>query len=289
VLTGLLLAILASVIHATADAAKKGLTRRQSPADALTGYILFGLPLAALLWLGAGLPGMPREGFLLYAAASVVPNLLANILFFEAVRVSPLSLTLPFLAFTPAFLIGTSFLINRELPSLLGAAGIVLVLVGALLLHAGELRHGATGPLRAIVRERGSLLMTAVALIWSFTAAADKQAVLRSGPFAYLALWHVGMLAPLVTTAALRRRLGVIVAPRAALATSGAAALHVAGMAVQLAALPLLQAAYVIAIKRAGMVVGIFYGWLLFKEQRVRERLLGAAVMVAGVLCITAG
>jgi drug/metabolite transporter (DMT)-like permease len=289
VLTGLLLAILASVIHATADAAKKGLTRRQRPVDALTGYILFGLPLSALLWAVTGLPGMPREGFLLYATLSVVPNLLANILFFEAVRVSPLSLTLPFLAFTPAFLIGTSFVINRELPSLLGAAGILLVLVGALLLHAGELRHGAAGPLKAILRERGSLLMTAVALLWSFTAAADKQAVLRSGPAAYLTLWHVGLLVPLLAAAVARRRIGAVLSPRTALTTSGAAALHVAGMAVQLAALPLLQASYVIAIKRAGMVVGIFYGWLLFEEERVRERLLGAAVMVAGVLCITMG
>ena len=35
-------------------------------------------------------------------------------------------------------------------------AGIALILVGALLLHAGELRHGASGPVRAILRERAS-------------------------------------------------------------------------------------------------------------------------------------
>jgi drug/metabolite transporter (DMT)-like permease len=245
--TGFLLAILASVVHASADAAKKGLTRRLSTADALTGYVLFGLPLISLVWLASGLPGMPRAGFVFYALLSIVPNLLANLLFFEAVRISPLSLTVPFLAFTPAFLIGTSWLINRELPSSAGAVGILLILCGAVLLHAKELRHGAAGPLRAILRERGSLLMTAVALIWSVSAAADKAAVLRSGPVAYLVFWHLGMTLPLVGVSLARRRMGVILA--AALPTSGASALHVLGGALQMAALPLVQAAYVIAIK----------------------------------------
>lgn len=282
---GLLLAILASVVHASADAAKKGLTRRLSALDALTGYMLFGLPLCCLAWLITGLEGLPRPGFFLYASLSVSVNLLANGLFFEAVRISPLSLTLPFLALTPALLVGTSWLINRELPSGVGAAGLVLVLLGALLLHASELRRGLGGPVRAILRERGSLLMAAVAVLWSVSAAADKAAVLRSGPVSYFTLWHVGMAMPLVALALARRRMGTVLA--AALPTSGAAALHVLGGAFQMAALPLLQASYVIAIKRAGVLLGIFFGWLFFRETQISQRLLGAAVMVAGVFCVT--
>lgn len=283
--TGLLLAIGTSLLHASADAAKKGLVRRLDPLEALTGYVLFGLPLVASLWFATGLGGLPRPGFALYAALSILPNLLANGLFFEAVRVSPLSLTLPFLSFTPAFLIGTSWVINRELPSGLGVAGIGLVIVGAFLLHARELRHGAAGPLRAILRERGSLLMTAVALIWSISAAADKAAVQRSGPLCYFTVWHVGLLVPLLAVTLARRRLGRVLGR--GLPLTGAAALHVAGGAMQMAALPLLQVSYIIAIKRAGMLVGILYGWLLFNETEIHQRLLGGAVMVAGVLCIT--
>jgi drug/metabolite transporter (DMT)-like permease len=255
------------------------------PLDALTGYVLFGLPQIALIWLVTGLEGMPRSGFAFYAALSILPNLLANILFFEAVRVSPLSLTLPFLSFTPAFLIGTSWLINHELPSALGAVGIVLVIIGAFLLHAGELKRGLLGPVRAILGERGSLLMIGVALIWSLTAAADKAAVLRSGALAYFTIWHCGLGVPLLVQALVRRRMrGVL---RRALPVTGATALHVVGGALQMAALPLLQAAYVVAIKRANMLVGILYGWLLFGETQIRQRLLGGVVMVLGVLCIT--
>ena len=47
----------------------------------------------------------------------------AFILYIRALKESPLSLTIPFLAFTPVFLIVTSFLILGELPDKSGAAG----------------------------------------------------------------------------------------------------------------------------------------------------------------------
>jgi drug/metabolite transporter (DMT)-like permease len=276
---------MASVVHASADATRKYLASRLGAIEALAAFIVLGLPLVTLFWLITGLQGVPRAGFWYYLALSVVPNLIANALFFEAVRLSPLSLTLPFLAFTPAFLIGTSYVINDELPNSLGALGIVLVLVGTFLLHVSELRHGITAPIRAILRERGSMLMIVVALLWSVTAAADKAAVLRSGPVAYFTIWHAGMSVPLLVYVVLRR--GFRRVARHGLSGMGAAALHVTGGILQMAALPLLQASYVIAIKRAGMVVGILYGRLFFKEHHLRQRLLGAAVIVAGVVCIS--
>ena len=47
----------------------------------------------------------------------------AFILYIRALKESPLSLTIPFLAFTPVFLIVTSFLILGELPDKSGAGG----------------------------------------------------------------------------------------------------------------------------------------------------------------------
>jgi drug/metabolite transporter (DMT)-like permease len=286
---GLILAIGASVAHATTDAARKGLTRRLDPGEALCGFVLLGVPLIAAIWLFAGKPGLPLQGgFFLYLALSVAPNLLANALFFEAVRVSPLSLTLPFLAFTPALLVGTSWLLNRELPSAIGTAGIGLILLGTFLLRLDALRDGIAGPLRAVLQERGSLLMLAVATIWALSAAADKAAVVRSGPLSYYLLWHLAMAIPLAIWLLFRasrlRALAAQVVPAA-----GTAALHVLAGSLQMAALPLLPASYVIAIKRAGMLLGIVYGRVLFGERDLAQRLLGAAVMLLGVLCITLG
>ncbi len=289
-MSGLLLAIAASAVNATTDAARKGLMQRLQAGEALAGFVLLGLPLVAGAWLALGRPGLPLQpGFWLYLALSVVPNLAANLLFFEAVRLSPLSLTLPLLAFTPALMIGTSWLLNSELPSAAGTGGIGLILVGTFLLHRREARaSGLAGPVRAVLRERGSLLMIAVAAIWSISGSADKGAVLRSGPLSYYLIWHLGMSLPLALWLVVRpQRLRALAG--AALPAGGTAALHVVGGGLQMTALPYLPASYVIAIKRAGMVLGLVYGWLLFDEQHLGERLLGAAVMLLGVLLITLG
>jgi drug/metabolite transporter (DMT)-like permease len=283
-LNGLLIAIAASVVHASADALKKALAQRKSALPAVTAFISAGAVLAACYWVLGGCGGLPRPGFWFYGGLSLVINLLAQILFFQAVRVSPLSLTLPFLAFSPAFLVGTSYLINQEAPKASGAIGVGLILIGAFLLNLKQAKRGLVGPFIAIARERGSLLMTAVAALWSISAAADKAAVLQSSPAFHLMSLHVGLSAILMVLCVVKGELRAAAA--LPLPTLGASALHIVGCGLQFTALPMLNAAYVIAIKRAGMVLGILYGRIFFGERDLAERLLGASVMIAGVILI---
>jgi drug/metabolite transporter (DMT)-like permease len=51
-------------------------------------------------------------------------------------------------------------------------------------------------------------------------------------------------------------------------------------------AISMIQAAYMISIKRTSLIFGVIYGALWFKEKETRQRLLGASVMVAGVFLI---
>ncbi len=48
-------------------------------------------------------------------------------------------------------------------------------------------------------------------------------------------------------------------------------------------AIQLTLVSYVIAIKRAGMVLAVVFGYLFFKEKHLRARLTGAVLMAAGV------
>jgi uncharacterized membrane protein len=41
-----------------------------------------------------------------------------------------------------------------------------------------------------------------------------------------------------------------------------------------------------LSVKRTSLIFGVLYGWLLFKEGNIRERLLGTVVMLAGVVLI---
>jgi uncharacterized membrane protein len=46
--------------------------------------------------------------------------------------------------------------------------------------------------------------------------------------------------------------------------------------------LSMAPAAYMISVKRLSMVFGVMLGWLMFHEENIRYRLIGASVMVAG-------
>lgn len=110
------------------------------------------------------------------------------VLYVKAIKISPLSLTIPFLAATPVFTILTSFLILGELPDRSGTLGIILIGIGAYLLNVHTSMAGILEPLRAIRRERGSVLMLIVAFIYSITSNLGKVAIQHSSP-AFFALF----------------------------------------------------------------------------------------------------
>lgn len=220
-------------------------------------------------------------------------NLAANFLFLRAVQISPLSLTTPYLAFTPVFTTGPAYLAYGETPTLLGLGGIVTVCLGAFFLNPGNRADGLFAPLKALWTERGSMYMLVVAALWSVTPVFDKAAAAATSP-----MWHTLILSMGVAA--------VFVAARAGgdgslgelwdewradpylLAGSGLFA--VAAMVLQLAAYDFIEVAYVETVKRAVGVLGaIVAGWVLFDESQIARRLVGAAVMAIGVAMIMLG
>ena len=51
-------------------------------------------------------------------------------------------------------------------------------------------------------------------------------------------------------------------------------------------AIGMIQVAYMISIKRLGLLFAIMYGWLWFKESNILERLSGGIIIIAGAVCI---
>ena len=51
-------------------------------------------------------------------------------------------------------------------------------------------------------------------------------------------------------------------------------------------AMSLTQVTYMIAVKRTSLLFSIGYGYIFFKEEKIRERLLGSLLMIIGVILI---
>lgn len=128
------LTLLCAFSLATADAAtKKYLSDYTALELTVIGFTFTGLLLAPS-WLIAPFPRLPLA-FWGYVAALLPFEILAMLLYTRAIQTSPLSHTLPYLAFTPVFTTLTGSLVLGERVSVAGFTGIVLVALGAYVLN----------------------------------------------------------------------------------------------------------------------------------------------------------
>lgn len=280
--TWILLSLISAFSLATSDALTKRVITRENE-HAIAWYrVVFSLPaLAAALVLSGPLPEI--DGTFLAAFGMALPlEIAAILLYYRALRLSPLSLSLPFLSFTPVFLIVLSFLFAGQRVSAMGALGIGLIGLGGYTLNLSALRAGFLEPVRAIARERGSLFMLIIALIYSVTSALGKIGVDHSSPsffgFTYFLALAVCLLPILIRRRGrLREQLGTSL--RIALLPSLFDAL---ATVCHFYAVSMANVAYMIAVKRTSLLIGTVYGFLLFRERNVRERLLGAVLISRG-------
>lgn len=277
--------LLTALSLASADAlSKKALT----DADELTIVwvrVGYSLPFLALTLFFVPLPRLDRT-FWATVAAMVPLEIAAMALYVKAIRLSPLSLSVPFLALTPVFIIFIAFFLIGERPSPTGVAGIIVIAAGAYMLNLNSSMEGLSGPLRAIVREPGSILMTAVALIYAFTSTLGKMAVQHSSPIFF------GFFYPFILTAVLtpfmagKGTLRTVVSRPVIFLLIGLCAATM--ISTHYMAISLTNVSYMIAVKRMSIVFSVIYGKIFFKEASIRERLMGSSMMVAGVALIIA-
>lgn len=243
----------------------------------------YALPFLAFGFFFFPIPGLDST-FWITVAALLPMEITALILYVRAIKLSPLSLTVPFMALSPVFIIFFAFIFLGEVPSGAGAVGIVLIAVGAYALNAGAYRKGLLGPVRAVFKEPGSVLMIIVALIYSLTSTLGKVAVEHSSPVFFG--FFYSFLLTLVMTAyvAYKGKLRFVFSRPASFIPIGLCT--AAMVSTHFIAISLTQAAYMISVKRTSLVWSVILGRLIFKEEDIRQRLAGSVIMMAGVLVI---
>ena len=214
--------------------------------------------------------------------------IIANFLIIRAVQVSPLSLTVPYLAITPVFSLFTSWIILGEFPSPVGVVGILLIPIGAIILQKTNGSPGEKLTLQSFTREKGTLYTIIVAIIWSVTGNYDKVGINASSISAYLFLIGASVTITFFLYLLFKQRTTFIHETRKHLGLIVMVALSL-GVAVglQMAAIQKTIVPYVLSIKRAGLILGsIAIGAWFFGEKNFRKKIIGGLVMTAGVLMI---
>lgn len=285
-----ILAFLSAFTLATSDAlTKKALAYSNEYLTALF-RLLFSLPFLLVLWIFIPTPKLNSDFYKAFAFALPL-EIIALVWYIKALRISPLSLTLPFLAITPVFLIFTSYIIVGEKVSLWGSIGIIFLAFGIYAMNIHEMRRGIIEPFKAIQKEKGSVLMISVALIYSITASLGKVAVENSSPLFFGITYYIVLTAVFAPLALWMGRSDL----KSFISEKRFKDLFLPGffsaimVASHMLAISLAKVAYVISVKRTSLIIGVIYGYLFFREKNIKERLLGATLMFIGfVIIVTA-
>lgn len=203
-----------------------------------------------------------------------------------AIHISPLSLTMPFLAFTPAFVMITgAFFLNESLNTW-GIMGIVSIIAGAYILHINPKDRRMLTTISSMFTNIGSMIMLLAAFCYGFAAVFGKKAILCSSPL-YMGMHFFILFNGLMTIVFIccgkirikqllqRYPQGII----AGLAMFGEILSHCLGVSIA-------KVAYFVSVKRMNIIISIVYAGLLFKEENLIVRSVGATFMVIGAFVI---
>jgi uncharacterized membrane protein len=289
---GLLLAAAMSIINVLTDVCRKhALEKRELfPVTFWTRVAVtavFLLVLGYRIATGASIEirgGVPA--FLAYLVLDVALITIVMWLYFRALQISPLSMCIPFLAFTPVFLIPTTYVILGQKPQPIKLLGVALIVVGSLVMHRQLFAVGWLAPVKAVIEYKGSRYMLMVAFIFSLTNPLDAKLVQMSDIYTESCAYGLGLCLSffLLTrmqkgdfTAAVRGNLRWITLAGLCDAVS---------LLFQLASYAYLAVVITVSIKRAGIVLAVLAGWLFFREKEITDKVIAASVMFCGVLIL---
>jgi len=284
-MTWLWLAILTALFTSLVDILSKTIIRKVDVYVISWGAMFFSLPF---LYATLAVRGIPPIGQAFFPALGVSTVLLivASILYFKAIRSSDLSVTMPMLTFTPLFLLVTSPLMLGEIPGPFGITGILLIVGGSYVLHFRHRHRGYLEPFFQLIRMPGPRYMLIVAAMYSIGSNIDKIGVVNSSPLMWITMMNTGVALGI----------GVIMVPKVrglgpqirsvwpVLLMMGLC--NAVAVICQMTAITMTLVPYLIAVKRTSVVMTSLFGFFLFKEKGVKERLVGAFLMVLGVFLI---
>jgi len=211
-------------------------------------------------------------------------NILAMFQFMRALQSSDLSLAIPFVSFTPLFLLITSPLLVGDMPTPQDIVGISCIVAGAYVLHIQSVHRGLFGPFVAIFQQPGPRRMLSVALIYSLTSNFDKIGVQNSSPL----FWSLSI----TSVMAFGFILGLRFLPRPTQIMPPSRTIGILvliglfqgiGLFFHNTALNLGPVPSVIAVKRSSMLFAVIWGILFLREKYIGERLAGGLLMMIGV------
>ena len=287
---GIVLGLLASVFKSS-----KSITTKIASTDSneyVTSFAtrFFSIPVFILGVVLTQSFVVPNSATFLYAlAVNSIAMVSTTILIAKALKLSDISVISPLLAFVPISVIIPSYLILDEVPTLVAGSGIVLVSIGAYVLNTGGENTGFLEPIRRLGSDRGARYILLVLVIVSVTPSVDKIGIQETSPLMWVLCTHVfASLGILLFTLSVDSEVaGPLQDNLKMLVLVGLSSSLI--WVFQSYGYTITQVSYIQALKRVSLLFSVIAGKFIFQEENIKRRLVGAVIMLVGVMAIVLG
>lgn len=276
-------------------AINKHLSRRHDPNIIILLMLIFAIPLTSVfaIFTYKELP-WGNLYFDISAAVGAIAFSFGTFMLVEANRRCDLSIVAPIIALTPIFIVLWEWLFLGNLPNSFGFFGILMIVFGSYVLNFSKVKiDGLFAPFKSLLKKNGGRLPFLISIVFSVGATADKSAINYSDANSFavflsfasiaLCLGYMFLVKPLFGEKVVVSK-SIFVRPWWSIAQGSIFAIMIFA---EIFAAKFILVSYVIATKRLSALFGVAAGAWIFKEENIRERALGAAMMVIGVVVLS--
>lgn len=244
-------------------------------------FLLFIFPLAKISLMGW-----------IFILLSSLAHFFYQIYLCQAYERGDISLTYPIIRSSPVFVTLFGFIFLKEIPSLTGILGIVLVIFGAWLINQKNFNLTETFGFFRLKANTSAMLYAATmtAIFSALYSVIDKKGVLLVHPvlffylfFAFSGLWF-GLYILFLRE---ERKFIIDVYKKDKYKILVASLLEFSSYVLILYAFQLSKVAYVIALRQISVVFGVIFGTYFLKEQYAAVRFFASCIIFAGIYLIT--
>jgi len=284
------LSLFSAIWSAVANVFIKKWTEKIAPFPLLFILSVFNLPLiilALLFWVR--IPHITPVFFILVLATNLL-DILAYTCYFFALYYSAVSVVSPFAAFNPIFTTLLAIFFLQETPTPIKFFGVLLTVFGTYTLHIADAKINVWAPFKKILNNKGVKLALVAQLLWSITPLLQKKAVFALSPPSPFFTVTVGMIFSALLLAVFNYRKSRQYVPNVRqhlYLFIFFGIMTILSFTAKYTAFSLQNVGYVSAVLKMSSLFSIITGGVLLKEGRIKERLLGGSIMLAGAIIVS--
>jgi drug/metabolite transporter (DMT)-like permease len=266
---------------------QKKLTNRQVSPDVVVAlsygfFVLFAIPGLFILQ-----PFDYCDEFWIYIIILGVVDGFGNYFLVKSLRTTDLSVFGPLNAFKPVFALAFSVLLLKEIPSVGGIIGVVIIIAGSYVLSF----RGGTGfsGLKSLFLDRGIFFRFLAIALTAIAAVLSKKTILLSSPLVTFIYWSIIGLPLTITLLLLNKVNWKLELQQIAGYKLNLVLLLLCFMALQIFTLLTFQKVFVgysLALFQLSAVLSVLFGAHFFNEKDFAVRLIGSVIMIIGTLLI---